>query len=94
MIHHLSSALPSSGIESSSSSIGVKESTTLRLVVCPSQNKRGGRPKINKSSEEVRYLFYNSPGGTSQGVVYSGREVKLMNSILRLNPLALWEGAA
>jgi hypothetical protein len=49
-------------------------------------------PKINKS-EEVRYLFYNSPGGTSQGVVYSGREVKLMNSILRLNPLALWEGA-
>ena len=94
MIHHLSSALPSSGIESSSSSIGVKESTTfLRLVVCPSQNKRGGRPKINKS-EEVRYLFYNSPGGTSQGVVYSGREVKLMNSILRLNPLALWEGAA
>ena len=50
--------------------------------------------KQKRRETEVRYLFYNSPGGTSQGVVYSGREVKLMNSILRLNPLALWEGAA
>lgn len=39
-------------------------------------------------------IYFTIPqSGTSQGVVYIGREVKLMNSILRLNPLALWEGA-
>lgn len=49
-----------------------------------------------KSTMDVRRydIYFTIPqSGTSQGVVYSGREVKLMNSILRLNPLALWEGA-
>ena len=55
MIHHLSSALPSSGIESSSSSIGVKESTTLRLVVCPRKTKEEGD---QKSTGVRRYDIY------------------------------------
>lgn len=38
------------------------------------------------------YQFYNSPEWNKSGS-NSGIEVKLMNSILRLNPIALWEGA-